>query len=151
MKLPSIIPLLVALTSAAPSPAGPYTDPKSGITFSAFSDSATGYFFGLALPPNTTERDFIATLGGKGTGWSGVSLGGAMLNKLLIVAWPNGQEIVSSFRKTAYVFLSPFSCLWHSISPLRWVLAPCRLPSSNPRIPRPNMSNNFFCKHPNNR
>lgn len=113
MKLPSLIPLLVSLASAAPSPAGPYTDPKSGITFSAFSDSATGYFFGLALPPNTTERDFIATLGGKGTGWSGVSLGGAMLNKLLIVAWPNGQEIVSSFRKTAYVFLSPFSCLWH--------------------------------------
>jgi acetyl-CoA carboxylase carboxyltransferase component len=61
-------------------------------------------FFGLALPANATgNSDFIATIGGKGSGWSGVSLGGGMLNKLLIVAWPNAQAVVSSFRKTAYV------------------------------------------------
>ena len=61
-------------------------------------------FFGIALPANATgNTDFIATIGGKGTGWSGVSLGGGMLSKLLIVAWPNAQTVVSSFRKTAYV------------------------------------------------
>ena len=79
----------------------PYTDAKSGITFNYFAHTS-GYFFGIALPQNSTSNtDFIATLGGKGTGWSGVSLGGPMLNKLLILAWPNANAIVSSFRKTA--------------------------------------------------
>lgn len=31
-------------------------------------------------------------------GWSGISLGGGMLNNLLLVAWANGNDIVSSFR-----------------------------------------------------
>ncbi|KAF2110654.1 hypothetical protein BDV96DRAFT_552957 [Lophiotrema nucula] len=92
--------LFFAGLAAAQTPA-PYTDVKSGITFNTLVDNASGYFFGLALPVETTGTDFIATIGGKGTGWSGVSLGGAMLNKLLIVAWPNSQTIVSSFRKTA--------------------------------------------------
>jgi hypothetical protein len=86
---------------AAAQTAVPYTDAKSGITFNYLALSS-GYFFGLTLPANGTgNTDFIATIGGKGTGWSGVSLGGGMLNKLLIAAWPNGQSIVSSFRKTA--------------------------------------------------
>lgn len=96
------IPLIGALASltAAQTPA-PYTDAKSGITFNTFQHSS-GYFFGIALPTNGTgNTDFIATIGGKGTGWSGVSLGGGMLGKLLIVAWPNAQAVVSSFRKTA--------------------------------------------------
>ena len=76
-----------------------YKEPNTGIVFQAFVDSATGYTFGAALPANGTATDFIGILSGKGTGWSGVSLGGAMANKLLIVAWPNGQNIVSSFRK----------------------------------------------------
>jgi hypothetical protein len=91
----------VTLTAAQTS--GPYTDVKSGITFNTFQHSS-GTFFGLALPANGTgNTDFIATIGGKTTGYSGVSLGGGMLNKLLIVAWPNQQSVVSSFRKTAYV------------------------------------------------
>ncbi|CAI6314361.1 unnamed protein product [Periconia digitata] len=105
--IPALLSLLLPTTFAAPT-AAPYTDPKSGIKFNAFTDTATGYFFGIALPP-TTGKDFIATIGGKGTGWSGVSLGGGMLNKLLIVAWPNGQSIVSSFRKTASYGSPPLS------------------------------------------
>ncbi|ORX94208.1 hypothetical protein BCR34DRAFT_226654 [Clohesyomyces aquaticus] len=100
MKLSTFIPTLLAPAALAQAPA-PYTDAKSGITFNTFTDTKTGYFFGLALPANSTGTDFIATIGGKGTGWSGVSLGGDMKNKLLIVAWPNGQNILSSFRKTA--------------------------------------------------
>lgn len=102
MKLCSIVTgalasVVVAQTSA------PYTDAKSGITFNTLQHSS-GMFFGIALPANATgNTDFIATIGGKGTGWSGVSLGGGMLSKLLIVAWPNAQTVVSSFRKTAYV------------------------------------------------
>lgn len=88
---------------AAAQTAAPYTDAKSGITFNTFQHSS-GLFFGLALPANATEStDFIATIGGKGTGYSGVSLGSAMLSKLLFVAWPNQQSVLGSFRKTAYV------------------------------------------------
>ncbi|KAH6881289.1 hypothetical protein BKA58DRAFT_327121 [Alternaria rosae] len=91
---------VLATLTAAQTPA-PYTDAKSGITFNTLQHSS-GMFFGLALPANATgNTDFIATIGGKGTGWSGVSLGGGMLNKLLIVAWPNARAVVGSFRKTA--------------------------------------------------
>lgn len=100
MKLSGLLIASLATLGAAQTPA-PYTDAKSGITFNYFAHTS-GYFFGLALPANSTgNTDFIATIGGKGTGWSGASLGGAMLNKLLIVAWPNGQNILGSFRKTA--------------------------------------------------
>lgn len=90
----------LATLAAAQTP-GPYTDPKSGITFNAYVNPSSGYFFGVTLPSNSSGTDFIGTIGGKGTGWSGVSLGGAMLNKLLILAWPNGDAILSSFRKAA--------------------------------------------------
>jgi hypothetical protein len=90
----------IATLASARTPA-PYTDVKSGITFHTLRHSS-GMFFGLALPANATGNiDFIATIGGKGSGWSGVSLGGGMLNKLLIVAWPNAQAVVGSFRKAA--------------------------------------------------
>lgn len=102
MKAFSFLGVAFATLGAAQTPA-PYTDSKSGITFNTLQHSS-GLFFGLALPQNGTgNTDFIATIGGKGTGYSGVSLGGGMLGKLLVLAWPNQQSVVSSFRKTAYV------------------------------------------------
>jgi hypothetical protein len=102
MKVSTIIAGALATLTDAQIPA-PYTDSKSRITFNAFQHSS-GMFFGLALPLNATgNTDFIATIGGKGTGYSGISLGGGMLGKLLFVAWPNQQNIASSFRKTACV------------------------------------------------
>lgn len=100
MKLSTLVLGGLASAVTAQSPA-PYTDAKSGITFETFSHSS-GAFFGIALPANATgSTDFIATMGGKGTGWTGVSLGGGMLNKLLIVSYPSGQSVVSGFRKAA--------------------------------------------------
>lgn len=103
MKLSSLITGGFTTLAVAQIPV-PYTDAKSGITFNTFQHSS-GMFFGLTLPENGTgNTDFIATIGGKGTGYSGVSLGGGMLGKLLLIAWPNQQSVVNSFRKTAYVF-----------------------------------------------
>jgi hypothetical protein len=100
MKLSVMLTGALATLTAAQTVA-PYTDVRSGITFNTLQHSS-GLFFGLALPVNATgNTDFIATLGGKGTGYSGISLGGGMLGKLLLVAWPNQQTVVSSFRKTA--------------------------------------------------
>jgi hypothetical protein len=102
----TILPLAMALSVSAQGTGttGPYTDAKSGITFQTFMDP-TGYTFGIALP-ETPGADFVGVLVGKGKGWAGVSLGGSMLNKLLIAAWPSGTKIVSTFRETTYV---PFS------------------------------------------
>jgi hypothetical protein len=102
MKISTVLTGSLATLTTAQTPA-PYTDAKSGITFNTLQHSS-GLFFGLALPTNSSgNTDFIATIGGKATGYSGVSLGGGMLGKLLFIAWPNQQNIVSSFRKTAYV------------------------------------------------
>lgn len=81
----------------------PYNDPNTGIDFQQYS--ANSYSFGIAVP-ETPEADFIGQMVIPLTdkaGWGAVSLGGGMLNKLLFVAWPNGEDVVTSFRlATAY-------------------------------------------------
>jgi len=111
MKLTTTILLspLLALTTTAQTTTTTYTDPKTSITYQAFTDSS-GYIFGLSLP-STQSTDFIGLLIGKAAGWAGVSLGGPMVNKLLIAAWPDGNTVTSSFRRTGYPFSSLLPCL----------------------------------------
>jgi hypothetical protein len=84
-----------------------YTEPQSGITVSAYTNS--NLVFGVALP-TTPSTDFIGVMVGKGTGYAAVSLGGGMnTNALLLATWPNSKAVLSSFRKTTLVLLrSPF-------------------------------------------
>jgi cellobiose dehydrogenase (acceptor) len=56
----------------------------------------TSHFFSSLVKAQLT-----AVQEGPITGWSGVSLGGGMTSSLLIVAWANGDEVVSSFREIA--------------------------------------------------
>jgi hypothetical protein len=110
MKLSLLLPTILALTTSTIAVAiekrevqsSIYVEPKTSISFSAYQDATSGYTFGVALP-ETPTTDFIGLLVGKGTGWSGASLGGPMVNKLLIAAWPSGTKIMGTFRKTAYV------------------------------------------------
>lgn len=107
MKLSLLFPTILALASSTYAEeteersiqSNIYVEPKTSISFSAYEDTTSGYTFGVALP-TTPTTDFIGLLTGKGTGWSGVSLGGPMLNKLLIAAWPSGTKIVGTFRET---------------------------------------------------
>ena len=96
--------LALSSTSLAATSTGIIVEPKTNISFSSFSDSASGYTFGIALS-TTLGTNFLGYLAGKGTGWSGASLGGAMTNKLLVVVWPNkaATGIVGSFGELAYV------------------------------------------------
>jgi cellobiose dehydrogenase (acceptor) len=91
---------LLALRAAAQT-SSTYTDDKTGISFNGYTDPTTGYRLGLALPENPTT-DFIAQIVAPvnltGGGWGGFSMGQTMSGNLLVVAWPNGEEIVSSFR-----------------------------------------------------
>ncbi|KAJ4321378.1 hypothetical protein N0V94_002915 [Neodidymelliopsis sp. IMI 364377] len=91
---------LFALQAVAQT-SSPYTDAKTGIDFRGYTDAKTGYTFGIALPENPTT-DFIAQIQApitNGGGWAGFSMGQSMTGNLLVVAWPNDGEVVSSFRK----------------------------------------------------
>ncbi|KAI9162735.1 Cellobiose dehydrogenase [Paramyrothecium foliicola] len=85
-----------------------FTDPETGITYQQVTQGS--YSFGIALPegPGT---DFIGRISAESTvGWAGVSLGGRMVNSLMVVAWPNENEIVSSLRRsTGYASPSVYS------------------------------------------
>lgn len=92
---------LLAYISAVAGAAAPYADPKTGITFETnFASDVEGFSFGMVLP-ETITTDFIGQLVvplTNGAGWGGVSLGGAMTGHLMFVAWPNGDEVMTSFR-----------------------------------------------------
>ncbi|KAJ5857752.1 hypothetical protein N7455_008646 [Penicillium solitum] len=89
-----------------------YTDPDTGITFDTWTVSETlskgGFTFGIALPSDaltTDASEFIGYLlcssqNTTSTGWCGVSLGGTMTNSLLLLAYPYGGSILTSFRYT---------------------------------------------------
>jgi hypothetical protein len=78
----------------------PFTDSLTGISFQRFFGARTQFAFGIALPENPST-DFIGQISAPmpgGSGWAGISLQGDMEGPLLLAAWPNGNEVVSSFR-----------------------------------------------------
>ncbi|KAK7182663.1 Cellobiose dehydrogenase 7 [Paraphaeosphaeria sporulosa] len=92
----SSLALAASLASTQAQLTTSYTDEATGITFQ--QKSVANYSFGIALPVNPTT-DFIGQLSANTlTGWAGVSFTGSMLNSLLLVAWPNNGDIVSSLR-----------------------------------------------------
>ncbi|KKK27390.1 hypothetical protein ARAM_002277 [Aspergillus rambellii] len=102
--------VLLQTCLAQSSPPTVYTDSDTGITFDtwtvAASSSAAGLTFGMALPGDaltTDATEFIGYLScnsanGKGTGWCGLSMGGSMTSKLLLMAYPSGDRVLTSFR-----------------------------------------------------
>lgn len=77
-----------------------YTDPNTGITFLTYFADDLDYSFGIVFP-ETVSTDFIGQLVvplTNGSGWGGVDFGGDMTKHLLFVAWPSGDEVVTSFR-----------------------------------------------------
>jgi cellobiose dehydrogenase (acceptor) len=87
-----------------------YTD-ASGLPFSGLYDSQVDSTFGFLFPTSTTGTEFIGEFIVPITQkWAGVALGGGMNNDLLIVAWPNGNSIVSTPRFTTY---GPYSIMWY--------------------------------------
>lgn len=77
-----------------------YTDPNTGITFLTYFSTDVDYSFGIVFP-ETVSTDFIGQLVvplTDGAGWGAVDFGGDMTKHLLFVAWPNGDDVVTSFR-----------------------------------------------------
>jgi len=62
-------------------------------------DAATGGLtLGFAFPPAGGKNEFIGHIAGNVPGYAGISIGGGMLNRLLLVAWADGDKVQSSFR-----------------------------------------------------
>ncbi|KAK1569690.1 GMC oxidoreductase [Colletotrichum navitas] len=86
--------------AAAAQQTSSYVDAASGITLQRHSETS-GFSFGIALP-TTVGKDFIGQISAPvSTGWAAVSLGGPMTNKILLVAWPNGDSVQTSIRKAS--------------------------------------------------
>lgn len=102
----ALLGLFRMATAASTTPVA-YTDPNTDIDFQTLN--ANGNFsIGIALP-KTIESDFIGQLVvpiSKTGAWGAISLGGGMLNHLLLVAWANGEDVVSTFR-TASAYANP--------------------------------------------
>lgn len=98
MRSTITIPLALALSAVASAQdiqTAPYKDSLTGITFTGFADG-TGYQFGMVLPESPTT-DFVVQLISpltKGAGWAGIDFGASMTGRLLVVAWPNGNEVM---------------------------------------------------------
>ncbi|CAG8971651.1 hypothetical protein HYALB_00003119 [Hymenoscyphus albidus] len=91
-----------AITSA-------FTDPLSNITFQRFFGKKSTFAFGIALPTNT-KTDFIGQMTfptPSGDGWGGIALAGDMVGPLLLAAWPDGEQVVSTFRQASSKSDSP--------------------------------------------
>ncbi|KAK5662691.1 hypothetical protein OQA88_8607 [Cercophora sp. LCS_1] len=80
-----------------------YTDRASGITFNTWP--LPGLTFGMTLPANGLTTDATEFLGlltcstkTAGAGWCGLSLGGGMVNNLLLVAYPYNNQVLTSFK-----------------------------------------------------
>lgn len=67
------------------------------------SQTTGGLQWGFALPgaPTGTNDEYIGYLVGSlrtgRKGWSGISHGGGMPNSLLMVAWPDGDNVKTKF------------------------------------------------------
>jgi len=78
-----------------------YTDPDNGITFLGSTDVVNSVTTGYAFPPldGTSTDEFLGEIIAPiEVAWAGVSPAGRMLQSILLVAWPNEDEIVSSAR-----------------------------------------------------
>ena len=93
IALASFATLSIAQGSAS------YTD--SGITFQGLQEPTHGVTYGFVLPEDTNSTEFIGEIiAPVANQWIGIALGGQMANDLLIVSWPNGNDIVFSPRYT---------------------------------------------------
>ncbi|KAL0958866.1 hypothetical protein HGRIS_014182 [Hohenbuehelia grisea] len=115
MWLRSSFSVLALVGSALAQTASTYIDTANGIHFTGVTEPVHGVTYGLVFPPLATSgsnpNEFIGEIVAPiATRWAAFALGGAMLQNLLLVAWPNGGSIVRSPRfATGYVQPTPYT------------------------------------------
>ncbi|KAJ3040235.1 hypothetical protein HDV00_011333 [Rhizophlyctis rosea] len=109
MQFKSLLSVLAVVGLASAQQSSTYNDAQTGLTFQQYTDSTSGVTFGIALPTGSSS-ELVIQLKGSTTGWHGVSLGGGMTGNLLVLAWANGNSIVTSARfASSYVAPSTYS------------------------------------------
>lgn len=89
----------LALPSLIQAASVSYVDPDTSITFQKWTDATSKFSFGIALPTDPST-DFIGQISAPITeGYAALALRTSMAGSLLIVAWPNGETVVSSLRE----------------------------------------------------
>ncbi|KAK7916941.1 hypothetical protein PG985_010549 [Apiospora marii] len=120
MKITAFFSLAMALGASAAAGTLKYTDANTGISFSGYSDEK-GLKVGLALP-ETPDKDLIMQIVGPakdGAGWAGFDFSSSMTGKMLVVAWPNGKNVMLSPRiATGYVTPSAYTATDVKLSPI---------------------------------
>ncbi|KAH8158440.1 hypothetical protein CIB48_g9809 [Xylaria polymorpha] len=95
--MPSVSRIATAVLAVA---AFSYTDPDTGIEFGTWEQG--DMTIGMTLPGDALTTDATEYVGilKCSTGWCGLSLGqsGQMTQALLLVAWANGDQVLTSFR-----------------------------------------------------
>lgn len=110
--------LIAALVTCITAQTTSYTDANTGITFAAYNDPTTNSQYGIAMPQSSPSTDFIGQLIApisNGTGWIGLALSPGKSSNLMIAAWPNDQNIVSSFRD-ATNYVDPYTSSGSSVT-----------------------------------
>ncbi|KAJ3487294.1 hypothetical protein NLI96_g3648 [Meripilus lineatus] len=102
----SLLALLPIIGSVFAQSSSSYTDPGNGFVFQGITDPVHSVTYGLVFPPLATSgsnpNEFIGEIVAPNDAkWVGLSLGGAMLQNILLVAWPNAGNIVFSSRYTS--------------------------------------------------
>lgn len=79
---------------------GVYVDPVNGIRFVGYTDPVHSMTTGFVFPPvSAASNEYVGQIVAPiATKWAGVAPGGAMNRQVLIVAWLNGNSVVSSVR-----------------------------------------------------
>jgi cellobiose dehydrogenase (acceptor) len=89
-----------------------YTDAATGIILQSWTNPAGNLKFGYTYPANANtvaSTDLIGVLECQGSGWCAVSLGGSMVSRPLVVAYPqDGQVLVSVKWATGYENPPPY-------------------------------------------
>ncbi|KAF8605228.1 cellobiose dehydrogenase [Ceratobasidium sp. AG-I] len=92
----SLLPLAGAVLSQQ---SVAWTDTLTGIPFQSYVDPVHGIRISITFPASTTATEFVgeivAPIAAKWVGWT---FGPGMNSNLMVVAWPNGNNIVASTR-----------------------------------------------------
>ncbi|KAF9038951.1 hypothetical protein BDZ89DRAFT_945553 [Hymenopellis radicata] len=110
--LPLVALGVAVLVTAVAGQGAQYIDPDNGITFWGITDAVHKVTYGYIFPPaDSGSTEFIGEIVAPiDTAWAGVSPKGAMLQTILLVAWANGNSVVSSARfATDYVLPTAMS------------------------------------------
>ncbi|GAB1316292.1 hypothetical protein MFIFM68171_06502 [Madurella fahalii] len=111
------LPAVISAQGLPSSQTGTYTDVDTGIRLYG-NLLSNGYRFGMVMPKEPTT-DFIVQLVSpllNGVGWGGISFQSSMRGPLLLVAWPDGDKVMTAPRvATGY---TPSSVVPYTANPI---------------------------------